>query len=137
MKRTLFFLAGIFMFCHLQAQQTTSANTRNEPLIYPHVFNPLGGIVDDTEKPVRDALCLNGSWQFMPVYETDIAKFIKPQSFSWDNTPIKVPSPWNINSFAQGDGGEFLAYPSYPKDWEKATMENSKTCHWKKDRITS
>jgi len=140
MKRTLFFLAGILMFCHLQAQQTTVANTRHEPLIYPHVFNPLGGIVDDTEKPSRDALCLNGSWQFMPVYETDIAKFIKPQSFSWDNTPIKIPSPWNINSFAQGDGGDFLAYPSYPKDWEKATMgwmrkEFTLPEDWKEKRV--
>ena len=89
---------------------------------YPHVFNPISHIVDDTEKPGRDAICLNGSWQFMPVYETDMAKFVRPQDFRWETTAIKIPSPWNVNSYAQGDGGDFLAYPSYPKEWEKATM---------------
>ncbi len=89
---------------------------------YPHVFNPMNSMVNELEKPYRDEICLNGFWQFMPVYEIDMAKFQKPGTFSWDQIPIKIPSPWNINSFAQGDGGDFLAYPSYPKEWEKATM---------------
>ena len=89
---------------------------------YPHVFNPVGSIVDDSEKPSRDALCLNGSWQFMPVYENDIAKFTKPQTFTWDAAAIKIPSPWNVNSFARGDGGDFLAYPSYPQTWDRASI---------------
>ena len=89
---------------------------------YPHVFNPVGNVVDDSEKPARDALSLNGTWQFMPVFETDITKFVKPQTFRWETTAIKIPSPWNVNSYAQGDGGDFLAYPSYPKEWENATM---------------
>ena len=111
-KKVSFFIAGLFMLWQLQAQQVQ----------YPHLFNPVGNIVDDTEKPARDALCLNGSWQFMPVYENDISKLSKPQSFGWETTAIKIPSPWNVNSFAQGDGGDFLAYPSYPKEWEKASM---------------
>ncbi|MDR3140815.1 MAG: glycoside hydrolase family 2 [Tannerellaceae bacterium] len=91
-------------------------------VFYKDAFNPAGNIIDDSEKPVRDALCLNGYWQFMPVYETDMVKFAKPQTFNWERTAIKIPSPWNINSFAEGDGGDFLTYPSYPKEWEKATM---------------
>jgi len=95
---------------------------RNNRKTYPYEFNPLGNILNDTEKPCRDAICLNGSWQFMPVYETDIKKFVKPQNFHWETTAIKIPSPWNVNSYAQGDGGDFVTYPSYPNEWEKATM---------------
>ena len=132
MKKVLLFIAGIFIILQAQSQQTK--------VQYPHAFNPVVSVVDDTEKPARDAVCLNGSWQFMPVYETYIAKFSKPQSFSWDKTAIKIPSPWNVNSFSQGDGGDFLAYPSYPKEWEKATMgwmrkEFSLPSGWKDKRI--
>jgi beta-galactosidase len=107
---------------------------------YPHVFNPVSSMINDSEKPARDALCLNGSWQFMPVYETDIAKFQKPQAFTWDATAIKIPSPWNVNSFARGDGGDFLAYPSYPGEWEKAAMgwmrkEFTLPATWKEKRV--
>lgn len=98
------------------------SNSTKAQVNYPYDFNPVGNVVDNSEKPARDAICLNGSWQFMPVYETDIAKFIKPQTFKWETTSIKIPSPWNVNSFAQGDGGDFVAYPSYPKEWDKATM---------------
>lgn len=90
--------------------------------IYNQVFNPMRGFVNETEKPFREELCLNGKWQFMPVFETDMAKFVKPETFQWDAVPLKVPSPWNVNSFSQGDGGDFVAFPSYPKDWEKAQM---------------
>ena len=89
---------------------------------YQHVFNPVSSVLDDSETPARDAICLNGSWQFMPVNENDIAKFQKPSTFRWETTPVKIPSPWNVNSYAQGDGGDFVAYPSYPKEWDKATM---------------
>lgn len=89
---------------------------------FNHVFNPMQGFVNETEKPFRDELCLNGKWQFMPVFETDMTKFVKPETFQWDAVPLKVPSPWNVNSFSQGNGGDFVAFPSYPKAWEKATM---------------
>ena len=89
---------------------------------YDYVFNPMKGFVHESEKPYRDELSLNGKWQFMPVYENEIDQFKKPESFTWDAVPLKVPSPWNINAFAAGDGGDFLTYPSYPKEWEKAKM---------------
>ncbi len=90
--------------------------------VYDQVFNPMEGFVHETEKPYRDELCLNGKWQFMPVYETDMTKFVKPDQFRWETVQLKVPSPWNVNSFAAGDGGDFVTYPSYPKEWEKAQM---------------
>ncbi len=43
-------------------------------------------------------------------------------SFNGMPVPLKVPSPWNVNSFSQSDGGDFLSFPSYPKSWEKAQM---------------
>jgi len=89
---------------------------------YHHVFNPEKGFVSKVEKPYREELCLNGKWQFMPVYENDIRKFQKPENFKWDQVSLKIPSPWNVNSFAQGDGGDFVTFPSYPKAWEKAQM---------------
>ena len=110
-KRIICFTVTVLMVWQLHAQ-----------VQYPYVFNPVGSKVDDTEKPARDAICLNGSWQFMPVYETDLSKFVKPQAFHWESTSLKIPSPWNVNSFAQGDGGDFVTYPSYPNEWEKATM---------------
>ena len=30
-------------------------------------FAPQEGLVKKIEKPIRDEICLNGSWQFMPV----------------------------------------------------------------------
>jgi beta-galactosidase len=114
-KRILLFcllgLASAFIVQELNAQQT-----------YTQVFNPMNGFVNETEKPFRDELCLNGKWQFMPVYENDISKFIKPATFNWEPVPLKVPSPWNVNAFSEGDGGDFVAFPSYPKAWEKARM---------------
>lgn len=89
---------------------------------YKHVFNPMKGLVHESETPFREELCLNGKWQFMPVFKNDLDQFKKPLSFDWDAVPLKVPSPWNINSFAEGDGGDFLTFPSYPKAWEKAKI---------------
>ena len=38
---------------------------------------------------------------------------------------LKVPSPWNINGFVDGDGipgGDFVCYPSYPERWMHVKM---------------
>ena len=45
-------------------------------------LNPVGSFVNKTEKPVRDELCLNGKWQFMPVYETDMTKFANVEKYA-------------------------------------------------------
>ena len=113
---------GVFFFYLIGLVSLLIAQELNAQQTYSQVFNPMRGLVDETEKPFRDELCLNGQWQFMPVYETDMAKFVKPESFQWNIVPLKVPSPWNVNSFSRGEGGDFLAFPSYPKSWEGAQM---------------
>jgi beta-galactosidase len=64
---------------------------------------------------LRPQICLNGEWQFQP----DAAKTLAfPPQGAWDKTPIRIPSPWNVNSFSRGKGGDFECFPSYPKSWE-------------------
>lgn len=70
--------------------------------------------------------CLNGFWEFAVSKEIDTI----PECF--DRKMIHVPSPYNINSFADGyhkqiagdeyyvKGGDFRLYPEYPIEWEKA-----------------
>ena len=89
-------------------------------LNYHHPFNPAAGLTPEVEKPLRDEICLNGKWQFMPVYDDNKPAVSLPGNFQWEKVPVKIPSPWNVNSFALGDGGDFVTYPSYPPAWEKA-----------------
>ena len=93
---------------------------------FRHVFAPQEGFVRGPEKDAREEICLNGKWDFMPVvipeeYSPEqITDPVLPDSPVWDGIPYKVPSPWNVNSFSRGGGGDFTAYPSYPEEWEKA-----------------
>ena len=92
----------------------------NAQVNYNHRFNPDTGLIHPVEKPSRDEVCLNGKWKFMPVFNDSSSTASIPQSFQWEKVPIKIPSPWNVNSFARGDGGDFITFPSYPQAWEKA-----------------
>lgn len=99
---------------------------------YKGVFAPTADYIKPEEKPYRQAVCLNGSWQFQPIALP--AKFregIDPtpelppvQPNGWDKMPIRIPSPWNVNSFADkdGQGGDFRCYPGYPRKWEQIKM---------------
>jgi len=90
---------------------------------FNRTFAPQEGIVKDVEKPYRAEICLNGSWQFMPVSlpngispeEIKVPKL--PTNTGWENTPIKIPSPWNVNGFEPDGGGDFRSFPSYPEKW--------------------
>ena len=55
-----------------------------------------------------------------------------PKDENWDKTRIKIPSPWNINSFGYRnlEGPDHRNYPSYPKEWEQVKMV------WMKKNIT-
>ncbi|MDD4922717.1 MAG: glycoside hydrolase family 2 TIM barrel-domain containing protein, partial [Bacteroidales bacterium] len=98
----------------------------------PIVFAPSNGWVKPSEQPYRQEICLNGLWQFQPVRlpekfseGKDAAPALpRIKSDGWEKTPVKVPSPWNVNSFADKDGlgGDFRCYPSYPKEWEAIKM---------------
>jgi beta-galactosidase len=99
---------------------------------FDHEFAPSETWVKAPEKPWRDDICLNGTWQFQPVplpanfkIGTDPAPELPaPTADGWDKTPLKVPSPWDVNSFAdrKGMGGDFRCYPSYPSSWEDVKM---------------
>lgn len=95
-------------------------------------FNPIMGMTTNYETDYRSEVCLNGSWQFMPEIPADTAKLKQlPTTFVAESVPLKIPSPWNINSYySDNEGGQFTAYPSYPDSWKSVTMG------WMKREIT-
>ena len=88
-------------------------------------FAPQEGLVKRVEQPQREEICLNGLWQFKAVkLKNDISLANLetppfPQASDFEQTPIKIPSPWNVNSFTNGTGGDFRSFPSYPESWDK------------------
>ena len=107
--------------------------TQTGPVRFPREFAPVPGFVLAMEKPLRQELCLNGRWQFQPVATPqgwtagkDAPPALpEPKADGWDATPIKIPSPWNMNaldSFGAVDGADYRSFPSYPALWEKAEM---------------
>jgi len=111
----------------------------SQHLEYNGVYAPSESLVKPQEKPYREDICLNGSWQFQPVQlpanfkeGADAAPALPAfQADNWEKTPIRIPSPWNVNSFAdnKGQGGDFRTYPDYPKEWENIKMG------WLKKRV--
>ena len=107
---------------------------------YPFRFAPSQGIINDVEKPFRQEICLNGYWDFQPVKTPKDYKQGKgiapelpaPTETGWSKTPIKIPSPWNINSYAfrNLEGPDHRNYPSYPKEWDNILMG------WMKKSVT-
>jgi Glycosyl hydrolases family 2, sugar binding domain/Glycosyl hydrolases family 2/Glycosyl hydrolases family 2, TIM barrel domain len=101
-------------------------------LHFSAAFSPSENFVKDVERPYRQDICLNGAWQFQPMSlpegfvegEDPTPSLPSPKQNHWEPEPILVPSPWNVNSFANqmGQGGDFHCYPSYPKKWEKESM---------------
>ncbi|MFA5327474.1 MAG: sugar-binding domain-containing protein [Prolixibacteraceae bacterium] len=95
-----------------------------QPVRFSAGFAPTGDFVKPPEQPFRDAVCLNGYWQFMPaenageLNEEELKNPALPENPTWEKIPVKVPSPWNVNSFAQGNGGDFVTYPGYPEKWD-------------------
>jgi beta-galactosidase len=88
---------------------------------FNRAFAPQGGIVSQYEQPAREEICLNGTWQFQGDPDKTVPSEAVPPLGAWDKVAIKIPSPWNINRFTVDEkvqGGDFWAYPSYPKEWE-------------------
>lgn len=111
------------------AQQDTDCKR----LIYPYAFAPSEGWVNKTEAAYRQEICLNGYWDFMPMNlpagyrqgQGAAPRLAFPAEHDkWSSTRIKIPSPWNINSFANNDleGPDHRNYPSYPKEWDQVKM---------------
>ena len=131
-KFHLLILAVIALSIRTQAADTP---TSPHPAVFPRAFAPSQGLTAPVEAPFRAELCLNGSWQFQPVAVPDGFKhdqgtapvLAAPLETGWSQTPIKIPSPWNVNAFARGEngepvGGDFRDFPSYPPAWDKAEM---------------
>ena len=100
---------------------------------FPGRFAPSEGLTNRLEKPYRDEICLNGSWQFQAGAE---------DRGNWDAVRIKIPSPWNVNGFAWNDleGPDHRDFPSYPAAWNsvrEAWMQRTVRvpADWAGDRI--
>jgi len=117
---------------------------------FKHAFAPTAPFVPPPEQAYRHDLCLNGSWQFQPValpknFHEGVDRapeLTMPVPSAWETVPVKVPSPWNVNSFAsrRGLGGDFRTYPSYPAAWESVEMGWLRRsvripADWKGDRV--
>ena len=140
MKRNailLSLLTTLFLLPGKAVGQTTSSDGK---LVYNFPFAPSEGLVNRTEKEYRKEICLNGYWEFQPValpgsyvQGKGVAPELSlPKEGAWSKTRIKIPSPWNINSFANRnvEGPDHRNYPSYPKEWEQVKMA------WMKKTVT-
>jgi beta-galactosidase len=131
-------LKPLLMICVLANAIPAFAETT-----FDRQFAPQDGLVSSYEQPARAEICLNGSWKFQGDTNTEIPNDAMPQLGEWDKTAIKIPSPWNVNAFSMGPnefGGDFRAYPSYPKEWESlqaAWMEKTVNVpkNWEDKRI--
>lgn len=103
-------------------------------------FASLEGMLKPSEKPFRQELCLNGLWQFQPValpkgytrHQGVPPELPPPSAAAWSETPIKIPSHWNVNTWGGGRPGhrpdnqmywpDSVYYPSYPAEWDQAEM---------------
>ncbi|MDR0542671.1 MAG: glycoside hydrolase family 2, partial [Dysgonamonadaceae bacterium] len=118
----------LFIFLHI----AVSVQAQNGRLVFDEVFAPSEGYVGKIEKPLRKEICLNGRWDFQAValpadYRQGkgvAPELAPPQAGKWDPVKIKIPSPWNINAFANRnlEGPDHRNYPSYPKEWENVKM---------------
>ena len=93
-----------------------------EGVRFDRAFAPEGGLVSRYEEPWRQEICLNGRWKFQGDQNTQVPRAVATPPGDWDATAIKIPSPWNVNTFSMEEheqGGDFRTFPSYPKEWEK------------------
>ena len=130
MKPLILLAASLFF-----ASQTKAAS-----VTFARDFAPSESWTKPVEKPLRDDICLNGSWQFQPAevprdYKRNTGTpppLNAPILNGWDATKIKIPSPWNVNTWGAGrESGEgsahpywpsSLYYPSYPARWDGVEM---------------
>ncbi|MGO4372885.1 sugar-binding domain-containing protein [Paenibacillus sp. MCAF20] len=77
---------------------------------------------------MRTSICLNGEWDFMPLYENH-SGFDLPTELDYDDRKIQVPSSWRA-SYVRASGKSFGEIPEhgyspydlhgYPKEWTQA-----------------
>lgn len=126
--------------CALSGNVFGQSTLSNGKLVYNYPFAPSEGIVNRMEKEYRSEVCLNGFWDFQPVslpstyvQGKGVAPELSlPEEKQWSDIRIKIPSPWNINAFANRnlEGPDHRNYPSYPKEWEQVKMA------WMRKKVT-
>jgi len=120
--------AGLFMAIAVEA-----AVQERGGVFFERDFAPAQSIVTDVERPFRDAICLNGRWDFQPVKlpagwqegQGEAPELPMPAENGWDAVKIKVPSPWNVNALLHdrsGGGMDSRTFPSYPQRWNQVKM---------------
>ncbi|MHB1459000.1 MAG: glycoside hydrolase family 2 protein [Armatimonadota bacterium] len=121
-KHFLMYIIALIIFPIIMSPVTAGVTFNRE-------FAPQEGLTASIEKPYRDEVCLNGLWKFQPMPLPANYSLINgtpplgiPDPAAWEKTPIRIPSPWNVNSFSESDGGDFKCFPSYPTSWEKVDM---------------
>ena len=130
----------LLVVCALSGNVFGQSTLSNGKLVYNYPFAPSEGIVNRMEKEYRSEVCLNGFWDFQPVslpstyvQGKGVAPELSlPEEKQWSDIRIKIPSPWNINAFANRnlEGPDHRNYPSYPKEWEQVKMA------WKRKKVT-
>ncbi len=128
--RKFYILTALFSLLIIENVAWPQAD--NNRLSYSRVFAPSEGYVSNVEKPFREEICLNGRWDFQPVVlptgyqrgKGSAPVLPQPDANGWDPVKIKIPSPWNINSFANRnlEGPDHRNYPSYPTAWDEVKM---------------
>src|ERR1700761_8256297 len=101
---TLLVLAGISGFTDPQPKKQSKPAQRTE---FSREFAPSEGFVRGPEKETRKELCLNGKWDFQPIYGPYNQKRTRPYGIDametapdlpgaelngWDAIKMKVPS---------------------------------------------
>ena len=122
---TAFCLASISISIPARAAKDTKT-------VYPFKFAPSEGLVNRTEAAFRQEICLNGYWDFQPLALPESFRYGKgsapelpsPDKGTWSDVRIKIPSPWNANSFSRERlvGPDHRAFPSYPEEWNDVRM---------------
>lgn len=107
------FLSSCIILCLLSFAWTLGA------VEFPYPFAPSEGLVNRLEKPLRDEVCLNGLWSLQSAEPSPTGDLPLPCG-EWDPVPIRIPSPWNANSFARYglQGPDHRDFPSYPHSWD-------------------
>jgi beta-galactosidase len=132
--------------------------TFGEQTEFDRNFAPSENWVKPPESEFRNEICLNGFWQFQPVPIPNNWKpnqgippeLVLPKEDAWETTPIKIPSPWNVNTWGNsrhvGVGTDrpyfpdSVYYPSYPEHWDGVRMAWMKRFftlpnHWNGKRL--
>lgn len=140
MKRNAILMSLLIVLCILPGKLIGQNVPKDGKLVYNFPFAPSEGLVNRIEKEYRKEICLNGLWDFQPVAlppnyvygKGDAPELFLPEENKWSKVQIKIPSPWNINAFANRnlEGPDHRNYPSYPKEWEQVKMG------WMKKMVT-